>query len=364
MMARSMMDTIGSQQLREYLEIFHRIYLENLKAYIPEEYQDDLLRVISLKTKKLIGYVSTIYGAGYEYRPGPPGEIEVLFGSTRIEEFIFECRRGFIADAAAVTICVQGPEVHLVSCGVFNSPPLVPPVKLDSPDASVTLANFEWHSRDKGVKKVEFAEMFADRSTDFWSREKAVERAMKEIVQAVVYARGMERQRTSLDDYLERFKERHVLILGDFSEVGRVRIEAIKAVLIRHGYYAFTLDDLKEIPELDLRQKLTAIASVCRFIVVDDSSRAGQAAEIPILESLRVVAVILRLRGSDSTFVNRPLSVTSKVIREVEYEPQTLKQVLDESIQWAEALLVDLRDRYANVYPWRSPQTAPQRIYR
>jgi hypothetical protein len=200
-----------------------------------------------------------------------------------------------------------------------------------------------------------FAEVFAERSADFWSKEKAVERAMDEVLQAAVYVSGAERFKTSIDDFLERFKKGHVLLLGDFSAR---RIEAIKQVVERKGYYAFTLQDVKELSEYDLRQKLTAIASVCRFVVVDDSSRAGQAAEIPIIDFLRVVTIVLRLRGSDSTFVNRPLEATSKVIKEAEYDDNDLEQILDESIRWAESQIGDLSQQYARAYPWRSTNTA------
>ena len=115
---------------------------------------------------------------------------------------------------------------------------------------------------------------------------------------------------------------------------------------------------MKELPEYDLRQKLSAVAPVCRFVVVDDSSRAGHAAEIPIIEFLRVVTIVLRLRGSDSTFVNRPLDATSRVIQEVEYDENDLEQILGGSITWAERQIAALGQQYERAYPWRSTNTA------
>ena len=347
------MSNVRNKQLHEYLEIFHRIYREKLGTVIPETYRNELLRVRHLEGARIIGYVSTSFGAGYEYQPGNPGAIEVLSRSARIEEMVFRCPRGLIQDDTNIFIRVRAPRFHMISCQVTGLLPL----RLDTPDASATLESLVVDFRARSMH-IGFAEIFAERSEDFWSKERAVERAMDEVLQAAVYVSGAERFKTSIGDFLERFKKGHVLLLGDFSAVGLRRIEAIKQVVERKGYYAFTLQDVKELPEYDLRQKLTAVAPVCRFVVVDDSSRAGQAAEIPIIDFLRVVTIVLRLRGSDSTFVNRPLEATSRVIKEVEYDENDLEQILDESIRWAESQIGDLSQQYARAYPWRSTDTA------
>lgn len=120
-----------------------------------------------------------------------------------------------------------------------------------------------------------------------------------------------------------------------------------------------TLQEIKEVAEYDLRQKLTAVATVCRFVVVDDSSKAGQLAEIPIIESLRTPVIILRLKGTASSYVVRPLDATSKVAREVEYDAGSLSTVLQQSINWAESTIGDLKTKYSRVYPWRSTDDGP-----
>jgi hypothetical protein len=226
-------------------------------------------------------------------------------------------------------------------------------LRLDGPEASATLADLAWTFRGD-PRQIAYAELFANRASDYWSLEKAVERAMEEVLQASVSANGMERLRMSVSDYLERFKQGYVLILGDFGEQGAERIERIKELLDARGYYGFTLQDVREVPEYDLRQKLTAVASVCRFIVVDDSSRAGQAAELPIIEMLRVTTIVMRLRGSQPTFVTRGLSVTSNVIFEVDYDLTDIDQVLNEAVQLVEIRIGGLQDSRSRTYPWRS----------
>ena len=172
---------------------------------------------------------------------------------------------------------------------------------------------------------------------------------MEEVLEASVGVQAMEHLRLSIGDFLERFKKGHVLILGDFDEAGTARIEVIRNVLRERGYHGMTLQEIKEVPEYDLRQKLTAVATICCFVVVDDSSKAGQLAELPIIEFLRTTVVILRLKGTGSSYVVRPLDATSKVAREVEYDAGSLSIVLQESIDWAESTIGDLRAKYGYI---------------
>lgn len=342
------MATIRSDGFRAYLEAFHRVYREKLVAYVPEQYHGDLLRIQHLQDSKIVGYVSTTYGVGYEYQPGAAGSLEVSFGSRRVDEFFYRHPRGLIENDGNILIRLTGRDFKMVSCAVEGRIPL----RLDGPEASVTLESLEWTFRGQ-ARRIAYAEFFANRESDYWLVEKAVERAMDEVLQASVYASGMERFKISVSDYLERFKKGHVLLLGDFGQEGIKRIQRMTELLGTIGYYGFTLQDVREVPEYDLRQKLTAVAPVCRFVVVDDSSRAGQAAELPIIEMLRVTTIVMRLRGSQSTFVTRGLSATSKNILEVEYDFTDIEKVLNDAVQWVESTIGELQERYSKNYPWR-----------
>jgi hypothetical protein len=95
---------VKSQKLHEYLEAFHDKYLEKIKAYIPEQYRNSLLRRRHLENAKIVGYVSTLHGVGYEYRVGSSGTIKVSFGSTRVEEVIFRCPRGLMDGGISIAV--------------------------------------------------------------------------------------------------------------------------------------------------------------------------------------------------------------------------------------------------------------------
>lgn len=345
------MANVNSDGFRAYLETFHRVYQEKLVAFVPEQYHGDLLRVQHLNNSRIVGYVSTTYGVGYEYQPGIAGGLEVSFGSRRADEFFYRHPRGLIENDGNIFVSLSGRDFRMVSCSAEGRIPL----RLDGTEASATLVNVEWTFGGQG-RRIAYAEFFANRSSHYWSVEKAVERAMDEVLQASVYACGMERSKMSVSDYLEHFKNGHVLLLGDFGPEGIKRIQKIGELLRDLGYYSFTLLDVREVPEYDLRHKLTAVAPVCRFVVVDDSSRAGQAAELPIIEMLRVTTIVMRLRGSQSTFVTRDLSATSKTVLEIEYDLTDIEKVLSDAVQWAESTIGKLQERYPKTYPWRLPE--------
>lgn len=345
------MPTVSNDQFRGYLQKFHQVYLSKLADWVPPQYRGNLLRNGHLGKATISGYVSTTYGIAYEYRPGTPGVIEVLSGSRRADSVLFRCSRKQIEKDGNIGIQLTGREFTIVNCAFDGRLPL----RLDGAEASATIIDVDWTFGGK-AEKVGFAQIFADRTSDRWSAESAVQNAMEEVLRATVDVAGMERLRTSVGDYLQRFKQGHVLVLGDYSGEGGERLARIKAALGDLGYFGFTLQEVPEAAGYDLRQKLTAVAPVCRFVVVDDSSRGGQAAELPIIEMLRVTSIVLRLHGADCTFVTRALDATSKVIKEWEYDTNDLETVLCEAVRWAESTIGDLERRFTQAYPWRAVQ--------
>jgi hypothetical protein len=342
-------DTVSDEQLREYFQIFHRIYAEKLAGAVPPGYLGHVVRY-GHHTQKVIAYISTNWGIGYEYDPDQrDGGIEITKSSARVEESMFRVPRGTLESNPPVVAAVGTSRLHFSSC-VFGGQL---PCRLDSTDASATLdkVRISYGGRDRVFS---LAELFGNRSPAFWSPEKAVERAMDEVLQAVLGFHEMDRGAIPLSEYLARYKQRHVLVLGDFGIEGRRRLAAIKAALAAGGYLPLTLDEIQEVREYDLRHKLVAIASVCRFVVVDDSSRAAQMAEMVEVEKLRAIMLVLRHRGMMSTFVVRPLEATSTVIKEIAYDESDLQSQVAEGVAWAEKRVKDLGERFKEAFPWRA----------
>jgi len=95
------------------------------------------------------------------------------------------------------------------------------------------------------------------------------------------------------------------------------------------------------------------LALMSRLVLVDDSSNSGQLTEIPLLRQVRAVTVILRASGMATSFMARGGSITSSVVLEKEYQPNTIDSVVTESAQWAEQRLGDLGRAFDELYPWR-----------
>lgn len=95
-----------------------------------------------------------------------------------------------------------------------------------------------------------YAQLFANRSEEFWSETEAVRRAKDEVLAAVFDLQQTAARHVDLGTYLKTFKQKTVLLLGDFNR-GRDRLEAIRRALGRAGYHAVLLDEIPEEPNYD-----------------------------------------------------------------------------------------------------------------
>ncbi len=337
---------VDESQLRQYLEIFHRTYRETAQAFIPPEKFNQLLRYSFLESG-ITGYVSTSFGAGFEYAAEFGHTIRTKHASLRIEDFLIGAPaavRKLPAYIRTATFC-SFERVKIIGC---------PPLLLSEENASarlvdVTIEIGSWN------RKVEFAEMFGNRSAAFWSEANAIARAKDEILLALSDISQARKLSLSLSDYLTRFKERTVLILGDYKEPRKSRLLSIKQAVNVLGYNGILLDDIPDDLHYSLPQKAVAIGSVCRFVVFDDSSKSGHLIEIGHAQTNNWLTVILREEGSDSSFMSHGASATSRVIREMSYTPDNLNEVLNQASNWAEQEIARLKLSYVSAYPWRQP---------
>jgi len=196
--------------------------------------------------------------------------------------------------------------------------------------------------------------LYGNRTAEFWSEINAVRRAKDEILFALLDLKQAKKWSLSIAEYLRDFKEKTVLVLGDFSVGGRKRLEAIKGAIADLGYDPILLDEIPDDLNYNLEQKAVAVGSVARFVVFDDSSKSGHLVELIHSKINDWVTVILRLEGSKGSFMTRGASSYSKVIRESTYSFVDLPGVLSESVQWAEKTITELKLAGMRMYPWRT----------
>jgi hypothetical protein len=203
-------------------------------------------------------------------------------------------------------------------------------------------------------REVIYAELYATRRDEFWSSTAAVRRAKDEVLAALFDLQQSEARSVDLSTYLRLFKQKTVLLLGDF-RTGRTRLEHVREALGRVGYRAVLLDEIPEEPNYDLPQKFQAVAAVCRFLVFEDSTAAGQIYEMALAEGLRSVRIVLREGEEQSTFMTRAIGLTSTVHREWTCDADSLESVVAEAVTWAEKTLAELAQERSLAYPWRDP---------
>jgi hypothetical protein len=338
------MSNVTDAGLRRYLEVFHAEYRASVERYLPEDFRSQLLRY-SLRESQIRGYVSTNFGAAYEYAEGEPG-INITRGSQRVEELLVQAPPSL--RKIGPMLAIGGPDTAVVGLTLEGGFPF----HLVSEAASLRLVAV---AATAGTWRRDFrlAEVFGSRTAEAWSEATAVRRAKDEVIQALFDVQQSKASDVDLATYLSGFKERTVLVLGDFNH-GRDRLDVIRAGLRKAGYRPVLLDEIPEEPNYDLRQKFLAVAAVVRFLVFDDTTPSGHIAELMMAEQLQAVRLILREGERQSSFMTRATDLTSRVVRELTFDEASVDAVIAEGSAWAEATLVDLQAGRSDVYPWRS----------
>ncbi len=327
-----------------YLRTFHQEYISSIERYVPSENRQRLVRY-SLLPVPVTGYVSTQLGAGYEYGVGD-GDLSIHRSSKRIEEL-------FVGAPARVSrlgpfLNVGGRKIGVESLTLDGGFPF----RFTDEAADIYFYNVRFKAATWS-RDILYAHLFANRKDEFWSEAQAIRRAKDEVLEALFDLQQSAARSVDLGTYLETFKQRTVLLLGDFNH-GRDRLEAIRGALGQAGYSAVLLDEIPEEPNYDLRQKFQAVASVCRFLVFEDSTPAGQIAEMFLADALHSIRVVLREGAEKGTFMTQGMGLTSKVSREWRYDAKNLDAIVADAAGWAESLVADLAEERRGMYPWRS----------
>lgn len=345
------MPRVTEGELRAYLERFLHVYTETA-TMLPDEIRRGLVR-LSLLPARIEGIISQTYGVAVRYTPtsqNAESSIDVWTGFRSVELLVFHPPsrllrrgRGISLNASNATLQRSGFEDCI-------------PIRMQGATSSATLIDITCRSGDWSAY-IHLAEMYGNAEAEFWDREKATERAKDEILAAALDAQLAFRRQVSMDEYIRQYKEKQVLVLGSYSAEGKPRLRRIAEQLAKDGYEPIMLKDIPDHPEMSLRAKAVAVATVSRFVVVEDSEPAGhlvEVADIPT-DSIRV---IVRLQGQQSTYLTLGMQLNDRNVTELGYSTDSLEQALKEGVIWAEERVSELRQGYAKLYPWRS-STSP-----
>lgn len=340
------MPNVDETNMREYLKVFHETYVATVDQFLDADERGRLERY-SMLPAKIIGLVSTQHGAGFEYEPA--------------DEMAYAGRR---ASRGIEDILVDGPlrlARHPVGLGLEDSKRAkvikagfdgLMPFRLEG-DSDVTLVDTEI-SLGGWRRTIRYAEVYTDRSAEFWSATAAVTRAKDEVLVALTDLRQMREAGLDLRSYLRGPKEKTVLVLGDFG-TRRDRLDQIKATLRRMGYQAITLDDVDDSMDQDLAQKFIAISHVARFLVFDNSSASGHLSELQLAQNSRLLRIMLHEEGTHRSYMSVGQAADSTVVHERAYTIDTLSDALAVATDWAEQRFAALSQERNATFPWRQP---------
>lgn len=342
---------LSKDEFKNYLDVFHSTLENTAKEFLENELQKEVLHM-SLLPANITGYLSTQYGIAIEYKPSDKTIISVKMGSARVEDLFVKAPHSLRKMAPLVKNSGKNNLFHSCSfSGKF-------PFRLEGADASLFLYKVDFMAQD-WKQYVHFAEIYANRSKQFWSIENAVSRAKDEILSSLVESNRAAERSVSIDEYISKYKKKTILVLGDYGKDGLKRLNVISEVLSELGYEPLLAKDIPDGVYQDLSQKVVAVGSIVRFVMVDDSSKSGHLTEIDICKQNNWVTILLRAEGGNSSWMSAGASQHSRVILEKSYSLTDAKPAIIEAVAWAEDKLTELKSRFADIYPWRS-QSANQ----
>jgi len=155
---------------------------------------------------------------------------------------------------------------------------------------------------------------------------------------------------------ISTLKEKSVLILGS-ERTSLDRMRAIKSYLekIGTGYAGIIVRDYADIPVQSTEEKVVMFASLCRFVLCEDSEPGGQIDELKICATNRFVTAILREKSKRGTFMQEDYPVDYAFINIFEYDSlDEIVPTLEEAITWCEAKVKERQEHFNEKYPWRN----------
>jgi hypothetical protein len=153
-----------------------------------------------------------------------------------------------------------------------------------------------------------------------------------------------------------RCKKNHVLIIGKYGE-NRPRLEKIRGVLKEFGFVGLIVDDLPDIEEQSLAEKVVTFASIARFVICDDIAASGHINELDICSERRFTTAILRRGGKGATLMQADIADDVSFMRAIDYQnDEDLEDAVRKGVLWAQETVVTRAQNFNRRYQWRSGQ--------
>jgi hypothetical protein len=340
---------VDEASLRKYIETLHDT-IRTVGAVVLEPNQAAQLLHNALLPAKITGYVSTQFGVAIEYAPATHTNIEIIRGSARVEDLVFHGPKQL--RVLQPMLLAMGTGSSLSGGGAFVDGF---PFRLATEACDFVVDNFNFEVQFlRWQRHIHYLEVFGNRSAALWTPESAASRAKDEVLAAVYLARQAAQQKTSLNEYVRRFRDKSVLVLGSYHPPGSARLESICVHLRELGYEPVLVANIPDFEHYDQSQKVVAIAAVSRFILIDDSDPSGHLNEVELCKVNRWVTTLLRANGKPASSMTLGASISSNVMHELPYDPEDMAPAVRAATAWAEQRLMELEKQFSAIYPFRN----------
>jgi predicted aspartyl protease len=157
-------------------------------------------------------------------------------------------------------------------------------------------------------------------------------------------------------DFVPSFKQKHVLVLGqDTTEIQRLR--AIQQRLKFHGYDGIVVKDIADIEIQSVEEKVNMLASLCAFVVCENSTPSGHIDELKICSLNRFVTAVLQEEGRGATWMQADYAVDYTFIETFRYPNlEEISSVVDKAVEWSRKKIEERKVIFNRLYRWRGTQ--------
>lgn len=349
--------------MRNYINGFRSEYLKAMLD-LPIEVQSRLAFRDLLENGRAVGMISSVYRSGIEFRiDGGDDHVTKSYTNPVINILLpmhLPPRRtkygAAIGPGTSLTfeqctfekgapVLCDGGTAFLWRCDLQGSSAL----GMSGLKAEVVAANSDI-GEGFGRRRIAYARLIGSNSSELWTGSLGRSDAQKSLLRAQVEHLLNQGKHAPF----RQLTEMAVLILGDFSADGRERLKSLRSLISNEGYQPTFVDEIEDVPQHSLHTKVVTLASVCRFVVVDDSSRSGHLTEIGLLRNVDTPIIHLQEEGSDTSSMTLGLDFRGSHFLTRTYTDASLRLILHDCVQWAEQRIRDTEKQFNEVYrSWR-----------
>lgn len=155
-----------------------------------------------------------------------------------------------------------------------------------------------------------------------------------------------------ISETVEDTKSGMVLLLGKDTEEGLERLREVENIMERYNRNCVLLKDQPEHLSQGFKNKLLMYATLARYIIVEHTFASGHLFELPYIDDLESVIIVLQEEGKGASKVADRMIKEDDLIGLFHYNPGDLEQTLEEAVEWAEDKVEENKQLNIESYEW------------